>query len=94
MGGSGTESTAWAADADGLLPESAFPHEMSSNLALADGTVVGRALTQFGDTADGFTAHLTVYVPVTFPPEVLEHRLRHYAVEFRIWIAAAGAARS
>lgn len=41
-----------------------------------------------------FTAHLTVYVPVTFPPDVLEHHLRHYAVEFRNWIAAAGAARS
>lgn len=94
MGGWGTASTAWAADADELLPESAFPHKMSSNLALADGTVVGRALTQFGDTPDGFTAHLTVYVPVTCPPEVLEHHLRHYAVEFRNWIAAAGAARS
>lgn len=62
--------------------------------ALADGTVVGRALTQLGDTAEGFTAHLTVYVPVTCPPEVPEHHLRHYAVEFRNWIAAAGTARS
>lgn len=93
MGGWGTDAMAWAADAPELLPESDFPHKMSSNLFLADGTVVGRALTQFGDTADGFTASLTVYVPTTCPPEVLEHHLRHYAVEFRNWIVVAAAAR-
>ncbi|GGZ64405.1 hypothetical protein [Streptomyces subrutilus] len=94
MGGWGTDAMAWAADADELLPESDFPHTMSSNLFLADGTVVGRALTQFGDTADGFTASLTVYVPTSCPPDVLEHHLRHYAVEFRNWIVAAAAARA
>ena len=83
---------AGAADAEELLPESEFPHKMSSNLFLADGTVVGRALTQFGDTTDGFTAHLTVYVPATCPQDVLGHHLRHYAVEFRNWIIAAAAA--
>lgn len=94
MGGWGTDAMAWAADADELLPRSGFPHVMSSNLFLADGTVVGRALTQFGDTAEGFTASLTVYVPATCPPDVLEHHLRHYAVEFRNWIAAAAADRA
>ncbi|GAA1320676.1 hypothetical protein GCM10009647_053270 [Streptomyces sanglieri] len=94
MGGWGTDEMAWAADAAELLPESEFPHKMSSNLFLADGTVVGRALTQFGDTADGFTASLTVYVPTTCPQDVLEHHLRHYAVEFRNWIIAATAARA
>ncbi len=94
MGGWGTDAMDWAADADELLPESAFPHKMSSNLFLADGTVVGRALTQFGDTADGFTAHLTVYVPTTCPQDVQEHHLRHYAVEFRNWITAAAAAQA
>ncbi|MFC8130778.1 hypothetical protein [Streptomyces sp. NPDC057302] len=94
MGGWGTSALAWAADVDELLPESEFPHKMSSNLFLADGTVVGRALTQFGDTADGFTASLTVYVPTTCPQDVLEHHLRHYAVEFRNWIVAAAAART
>ncbi|MEU3733850.1 hypothetical protein AB0E81_31295 [Streptomyces sp. NPDC033538] len=94
MGGWGTDAMAWAAGADELLPESDFPHKMSSNLFLADGTVVGRALTQFGDTADGFTASLTVYVPTACPGEVLEHHLRHYAVEFRNWILAAAAARA
>ncbi|MEU0129087.1 MULTISPECIES: hypothetical protein [unclassified Streptomyces] len=94
MGGWGTDAMAWAADAAELLPESEFPHKMSSNLFLADGTVVGRALTQFGDTAGGFTASLTVYVPTSCPQDVLEHHLRHYAVEFRNWIAAAAAARA
>ncbi|OON72176.1 hypothetical protein [Streptomyces tsukubensis] len=93
MGGWGTDAMAWAADADELLPESEFPHKMSSNLFLGDGAVVGRALTQFGDTTDGFTASLTVYVPSLCPEVVLEHHLRHYAVEFRNWIIAAAAAR-
>ncbi|GHE25168.1 hypothetical protein GCM10018781_76250 [Kitasatospora indigofera] len=91
MGGWGTDAMAWAEDAAELLPESEFPRKMSSNLFLADGTVVGRALIQFGDTADGFTANLTVYFPVTCPDDVLDHHLRHYAVEFRNWIVAAGA---
>ncbi|MFD9421454.1 MULTISPECIES: hypothetical protein [unclassified Streptomyces] len=94
MGGWGTDALAWAADADEVLPESAYPRKMSSNLFLADGTVVGRALIQFGDTADGFTANLTVYLPTTCPDDVLEHHLRHYAVEFRNWIVAAAAARA
>ncbi|MFE2912972.1 hypothetical protein [Kitasatospora indigofera] len=91
MGGWGTDAMAWAEDAAELLPESEFPRKMSSNLFLADGTVIGRALIQFGDTADGFTANLTVYFPVTCPDDVLDHHLRHYAVEFRNWIVAAGA---
>ncbi|WP_406458564.1 hypothetical protein OG782_36555 [Streptomyces sp. NBC_00876] len=94
MGGWGTDAMAWAEDADELLPESDFPHKMSSNLFLADGTVVGRALTQFGDTADGFTASLTVYAPTACPQDVLEHHLRHYAVEFRNWITAAAVGRA
>ncbi|MEV7405610.1 hypothetical protein AB0N93_35110 [Streptomyces sp. NPDC091267] len=94
MGGWGTEALAWATDADELLPESEFPRKMSSNLFLADGTVVGRALIQFGDTAGGFTSNLTVYFPTTCPDEILEHHLRHYAVEFRNWIVAAAAAQA
>ncbi|MFF7332000.1 hypothetical protein ACIQU5_19440 [Streptomyces sp. NPDC090306] len=94
MGGWGTDAMAWAADAAELLPESEFPRKMSSNLFLEDGTVVGRALIQFGDTAEGFTASLTVYFPVSCPQDVLDHHLRHYAVEFRNWIVAAAAARA
>ncbi|MFF1688005.1 MULTISPECIES: hypothetical protein [unclassified Streptomyces] len=63
-------------------------------LFLEDGTVVGRALIQFGDTADGFTANLTVYFPTSCPKDVLDHHLRHYAVEFRNWIVAAAEARA
>ncbi|MFD0514342.1 hypothetical protein OHU25_39640 [Streptomyces sp. NBC_00117] len=94
MGGWGTDAMAWAEDADEPLPESEFPRKMSSNLFLEDGTVVGRALIQFGDTADGFTANLTVYFPTSCPKDVLDHHLRHYAVEFRNWIVAAAAARA
>lgn len=94
MGGWGTAELAWAEDAEELLPESEYPRKMSSNLFLADGTVVGRALIQFGDTADGFTANLTVYFPTTCPDDVLDHHLRHYAVEFRNWIVAAAASRA
>ncbi|MFJ8445410.1 hypothetical protein [[Kitasatospora] papulosa] len=53
---------------------------MSSNLFLADGTVVGRALPQFGDTTE---------VPALCRQDVLEPHLRHHAVEFRNWIVAA-----
>ncbi|MEU3502288.1 hypothetical protein ABZ726_16490 [Streptomyces hundungensis] len=94
MGGWGTSAMAWAEDAAELLPESEFPRKMSSNLFLEDGTVVGRALIQFGDTADGFTAHLTVYFPTSCPQDVLDHHLRHYAVEFRNWIIAAAEAQA
>ncbi|ROQ69088.1 hypothetical protein EDD93_3584 [Streptomyces sp. 840.1] len=94
MGGWGTSAMAWAEDADELLPESEYPRKMSSNLFLEDGTVVGRALIQFGDTADGFTANLTVYFPTSCPQDVLDHHLRHYAVEFRNWIVTAAAARA
>ncbi|MEU1151233.1 hypothetical protein ACFYO9_34690 [Streptomyces sp. NPDC005863] len=94
MGGWGTAEMAWADDAAELLPEAEFPRKMSSNLFLEDGTVVGRALIQFGDTADGFTANLTVYFPTACPQEVLEHHMRHYAVEFRNWIVAAAEARA
>lgn len=94
MGGWGTAELAWVEDADEVLPESEYPRKMSSNLFLADGTVVGRALIQFGDTAHGFTVNLTVYFPTTCPDDILDHHLRHYAVEFRNWIVAAAAARA
>ncbi|MFJ8799312.1 hypothetical protein [Streptomyces sp. NPDC102487] len=94
MGGWGTAAMAWADNAPELLPESEFPRKMSSNLFLEDGTVVGRALIQFGDTAEGFTANLTVYFPTSCPQDVLDHHLRHYAVEFRNWIVAAAEAHA
>jgi len=50
---------------------------------------VGRMLTQFGDTAEGFNASLTAYFPTACPEDVFEHHRQHLAVEFRNWIVAA-----
>ncbi|MFF1926301.1 hypothetical protein ACFVW8_37770 [Streptomyces sp. NPDC058221] len=94
LGSWSAEALAWAADAEELLPEAEFPHKKASNLFLADGTVVGRVLIQFGDTDDGFTSSLTVYLPTACPESVLEHHLRHFAVEFRNWIVASTTARA
>ncbi|MFF7335051.1 hypothetical protein ACIQU5_33415 [Streptomyces sp. NPDC090306] len=93
LGDWAAEAMAWADDADALLPKEAFPFKKATNLFLADGTVVGRVMIQFGDTEEGFTSNLTVYLPTACPREVLDHHLRHFAVEFRNWIVAAGAAR-
>ncbi|WP_205678877.1 hypothetical protein [Brachybacterium endophyticum] len=93
MGGWGTNALGWAEEAAELLEESDFPHRMASNLFLADGTVVGRVLTQFGDTPGGFSARLTVYLPAACSQDVLEHHLRHFGVEFHNWILAADANR-
>lgn len=57
------------------------------------GTVVGRVLTQFGDTADGFNANLTCYFPAACPEAIVEQHRQHLAVEFRNWIVAAADAR-
>lgn len=91
MGEWAAEAMAWASDAAELLPETGFPHKKASNLYLSDGTVIGRVLIQFGDTDDGFSSHLTVYLPTACPEDVLEHHLRHFAVEFRNWIVLASA---
>jgi hypothetical protein len=93
MGGWGSSALGWASEAAELQNESEFPHRMASNLFLEDGTVVGRVLTQFGDTAQGFSARLTVYLPTECSADVLEHHLRHFGVEFRNWIVAADAER-
>jgi len=83
----------WAAQATELLPESHYPYKKVTNLFLPDGTVVGRVLSQFGDSNEGFSANLTVYFPTTCPDELFEHHRRHFAVEFSNWVKAAAAAR-
>lgn len=93
MAGWDAEAMAWAEHAAALLPESDFPFKRATNLVLADGTVVGRVLIQFGDNDDGFTSSLTVYLPAECAADVLDHHLRHFAVEFRNWIVAASAAK-
>jgi hypothetical protein len=60
-----------------------------SKLALADGTVVGSVATLFTDADDGFTARLSVTLPVTCAPEAVEQHLQHFAVEFHNWILNA-----
>jgi hypothetical protein len=72
-----------------LLPESEYQFRRIARITLPDGTLVGRMLTQFGDTPEGFNASLTAYFPATCPEGVFEHHRQHLAVEFRNWIVAA-----
>jgi hypothetical protein len=61
-----------------------------SHMLLPDGTVIGSIANAFDDEEDGFTARLSVTLPVTCAPEVIEQHLEHFAVEFRTWILRAG----
>ncbi len=65
-----------------------------SRLLLEDGTVVGSISTSFDEEQDGFRAHLSVTLPTTCGPQVIEQHLQHFAVEFRNWILTAAAERS
>jgi hypothetical protein len=60
-----------------------------SHILLLDGTVVGSIANAFEEEDDGFTARLSVTLPVTCAPEVIEQHLEHFAVEFRTWILRA-----
>ncbi|MBT2551029.1 hypothetical protein [Arthrobacter sp. ISL-65] len=62
-----------------------------SRLALGDGTVVGSISNSFDEEPDGFTARLSVTLPATCDPDVVEQHLQHFAVEFRNWILTAAA---
>jgi hypothetical protein len=73
------------------MPEEKAAHGRRSLLALEDGTVVGSISNLFSEEEDGFTAHLSVTLPVTCGPPVIEHHLQHFAVEFRNWILRAAA---
>lgn len=82
----------WVAEtANELLPESEYPFRRIADITLADGTIVGRMLNQFGDTEEGFKANITAYFPTTCPEEHFEHHRQHIAVEFANWIRAAAA---
>jgi uncharacterized protein len=82
----------WTADtADHLLPESEYPFRRIADITLADGTIVGRMLNQFGDTNEGFTANITAFFPTACPEEFFEHHRQHIAVEFSNWIKVAAA---
>lgn len=67
------------------------PGGRRSRLVLEDGTVVGAIATAFAEEEGGFTARLSVTLPVSCGAQVIEHHLRHFAVEFRNWILGAAA---
>lgn len=60
-----------------------------SSLTLADGTVFGWVSTLFEEVPDGFIATLTVTLPSSCAPELVDQHLEHFAVEFHSWILAA-----
>ncbi len=60
-----------------------------SSLTLADGTVFGWVSTLFEDVQGGFIATLTVTLPSSCAPELVDQHLEHFAVEFHSWILAA-----
>jgi hypothetical protein len=64
----------------GAAPTSCSRTEPSSGVANA-----------FVEEADGLIARLSVTLPSTCGPEVVEQHLEHFAVEFRNWILAAAA---
>ena len=57
-----------------------------SLMSLGDGTVVGSISTAFGESPGGLEATLSVTLPVTCDPDVIQQHLDHFAVEFRTWI--------
>ena len=73
------------------LPDDDAAHGRRSRLMLEDGTVVGSISNSFSEEEDGFTARLSVTLPVTCGPQVIQHHLQHFAVEFRNWILRAAA---
>jgi hypothetical protein len=82
----------WTEDtAPYLLPEAEYPFRRIADISLADGTVVGRMLNQFGDTDEGFRANITAFFPTACPEEFFEHHRQHIAVEFSNWITTAAA---
>lgn len=75
-------------------PDDDATHGRRSRLVLEDGTIVGSITNSFSEEEDGFTARLSVTLPATCGPQVIEHHLQHFAVEFRNWILRAAAEQS
>ena len=70
------------------------PAGRRSHMLLADGTVIGSIANVFEEQPGGFTARLSVTLPATCAPEVVDQHLEHFAVEFRTWILAAATERA
>lgn len=62
-----------------------------SRMVLEDGTMIGSISNLFRDDGDGFTVRLSVTLPETCAPEVIDQHLEHFAVEYRNWILNAAA---
>jgi hypothetical protein len=73
--------------------EGAATEGRRSSLTLADGTVFGWVSTLFEEVPDGFIATLTVTLPSSCAPELVDEHLEHFAVEFHSWILAAAEQR-
>lgn len=65
-----------------------------SRMVLEDGTIVGGITNSFTDVEGGFTAGLSVTLPASCGPTVVEHHLQHFAVEFHNWILRAASESS
>ncbi len=81
---------------DAVVPAagSEKPAGRRSHMLLKDGTVVGSIATAFDEEKGGLTARLSVTLPATCAPDVVEQHLEHFAVEFRTWILRAAAETS
>lgn len=60
-------------------------------MVLDDGTAIGSIFNAFFEEQDGFTVKLSVTLPITCGPEIVEHHLQHFAIEFHNWILRAAA---
>lgn len=78
---------------DAVVPAagSGRPAGRRSQMLLKDGTVVGSIATAFDEENGGLTARLSVTLPATCAPDVVDQHLEHFAVEFRTWILRAAA---
>jgi hypothetical protein len=68
-----------------------YPLRVAADVRLPDGTLVGHALHQFRETADGFEVLLGIYFPGAASEELVEGHRQHLAVEFTNWIVDAAA---
>lgn len=69
-------------------------YDRRSRMVLEDGTIVGGITNSFTDVEGGFTASLSVTLPASCGPTVVEHHLEHFAVEFHNWILRAASESS
>lgn len=74
------------ADESSPTKAEALQNARYSLMSLGDGTAVGSIFTAFSEAPGGLMATLSVTLPVTCDPDVIQQHLDHFAVEFRTWI--------